>query len=71
MGLVFFLKKKLEEALVHAQHYPLELGFHCVIAAEKLSLSLVKLASAAVVGLPGCPDRNLQWYLHIPALTIL
>lgn len=64
-----FLKQKLGEALVHAQQYPLEIGFQCVIAAEKLSLSLGKMASAVAVGLPGCADRDVQWHLHIPTLT--
>lgn len=66
---LFFLKQRLDKALVHAQQYPLEIGFQCVIAAEKLSLSLGKPASAVAVGLPGCPDRNVQWHLHTPALT--
>ena len=66
MGL-FFPKQKVGEA----QQYPLQMGFQCVIAAEKLALSLGKLASAVAGGLPGCPDRDVQWHLHIPALTFM
>lgn len=65
----FFLKQKLGEALVHAQQYSLEVGFQCVVAAEKLSLSLWKPADAH--GLPACPDRDVQWHLQVPALTFM
>jgi len=70
MGL-FFLNLKLEEALVRAQQYPLEMGFQCVTAAERLSLSLGNLPSAAAVGLPGCPGQDVQWHLHTSACTFM
>lgn len=70
-GAGFFLKQKLREALAHAQQYPLEMGFQCAIAAEKLSLPLGKLASVFAVGLPGCLDKDIQWHLHIPALIFM
>jgi len=68
---LFFLNLKLEEALVHAQQHPLEMGFQCVTAAERLPLFLGKLPSAAAVGLPGCPGRDVQWHLHTSACTFM